>query len=109
MKKLTLLASLLGLLAAVDSAYAVVAAPVNIAYPLNGSTVANNVYTSFTVNCPAGQQSVAWYFDGTQIGKAWFSETAGIHFAYRLAPGATHSLKVLTSCGGSDGVVFKVQ
>lgn len=110
MKKLALIAALLGLSATVDTAFAVLAAPVNIAYPLSGSIVANNFYTSFSVNCPAGVLSkVAWYLDGSQVGSALFYDTDAINFAYKLSSGATHSLKVATSCGGSDGVVFKVQ
>ncbi|MFM8330660.1 MAG: hypothetical protein ACKN9T_03130, partial [Candidatus Methylumidiphilus sp.] len=103
-------ATLLGLLATVDVANAVTAAPVNIAYPLNGATVQNPFYSSFTVNCPAstGAQTVFWSIDGTMVGKVLFYETTGIHFAYRLSPNVTHSLKVTTSCGGVESVVFKV-
>lgn len=110
MKKLALIAALLGSLATVDTAFAVQAAPVNIAYPLNGSTVANNFHTSFSVNCPANTQSkVSWFLDGAQVGSALFYDTESVSFAYKLSSGTTHSLKVATSCGGSDGVVFKVQ
>lgn len=109
MKNFALLATLTALLATAGTAHAVVNAPVNIATPISNSTVANNFYTSFTVNCPAGQNKVNWYLDGAQVGSALFYDTAGIHFAYKLASGTTHSLKVVTSCGGSDGVVFKVQ
>lgn len=108
MKKLSLLVSLIGLFAAAHPAFAVVAAPVNIAYPLNGSTVTNNFFSSFSVNCP-GRGSVSWFFDGAQVGKSFFYDTTSIQFAYRLAGGASHSLKIATSCGGTDGVVFKVQ
>lgn len=108
MKKLGLLVSLIGLFAAANPAFAVVAAPVNIAYPLNGSTVANNFFSSFSVNCP-GRGSVSWFFDGAQVGKSFYYETTSIQFAYRLASGAAHTLKVLTSCGGTDAVTFKVQ
>ncbi len=110
MKKLSLLVSLIGLFAAANPAFAVVAAPVNIVYPLNGSTVANNFTGSFSANCPGGaQNAVAWFLDGAQIGKAFFYDMASVQFAYRLASGATHSLRVTTSCGGADGVAFKVQ
>ena len=103
MKKLALLATLFA--GAANAANA----PVNIAFPLNGYTVPNDFYSSFTVTCPAGQNWVLWFFDGAQIGKAAFYDTAGIHFAYKLPSGANHSLRVTTSCGGGDGVVFKVQ
>ena len=106
MKKLALLAALTALFAAGTANAA--NAPVNIASPINGSIVANDFYSSFTVTCPGGQNWVQWFFDGAQIGKAAFYDTAGVHFAYRLASGATHSLRVTTSCGGGDGVVFKV-
>jgi opacity protein-like surface antigen len=109
MKQLSLLATLAALLATAGTANAA-NAPVNIAYPVNGSIVANNFTSSFTVNCPVGQlNKVAWYIDGSQIGSALFYDTAGIHFAYKAASGTTHSLKAVTSCGGSDIVVFKVQ
>jgi hypothetical protein len=109
MKKLKLFATLAGLLVACAIDYAQAAgAPVNIAYPLNGSTVTNNFYSSFTVNCRAGVPSKAiWYLDGAMVGYTYFYDTAGVHFAYKL-PSGGHTLKVTTSCGGSDGVAFKV-
>lgn len=108
MKKFTFVASLVALLAAGGTAHAF-NTPVNIAAPVNNSTVANNFYSSFTVNCPPGQNAVKWYLDGSPVGTASFYDTAGIHFAYSLGSGTSHSLKVVTSCGGSDGVRFKVQ
>lgn len=86
-----------------------ISAPVEISYPANNSTVAPDFSSKFTARCPGGGNTVKWYLNGVLVGSATFYGTAGIRLARRLTPGMSHSLKVLTSCGGSEAVVFNVQ
>ena len=71
------------------------------------SPVTNYFYSSFTTTCQGGAYSVAWYLDGTLVGKGSFYDTAGVHFAQKL-PTGWHSLEVISSCG-QDAVKFYVQ
>ena len=106
MKKLLVLIAAVGLFSATSAASAA-NAPVNIAYPINGATVTNYFYSSFTTTCQGGSYSVEWYLDGNLIGKGTFYDTAGVHFAQKL-PTGWHTLKVVSNCG-QDGVQFYVQ
>jgi hypothetical protein len=106
MNKTKLLASLSVLFVVTGTANAF-NAPVNIASPVNGSTVSNYFYSSFTTTCPGGQYSVKWLLDSVPTGSATFYNTAGVHFAHKL-PTGWHSLLVSSSCG-QDQVKFYVQ
>jgi hypothetical protein len=106
MKKMLLLLAMSSLFSLTSVANAT-NAPVNIAYPVNGSSVSNYFYSSFTTTCGGGSYSVTWYLDGILTGNATFYDTAGIHFAQKLGTG-WHSLQVVSSCG-QDAVKFYVQ
>jgi hypothetical protein len=106
MNKTKLLASLIVLFVVAGTANAF-NAPVNIASPVNGSTVTNYFYSSFTTTCPGGQHSVKWMLDGVSTGSASFYNTAGVHFAHKL-PTGWHTLFVSSTCG-QDQVRFYVQ
>jgi hypothetical protein len=105
-KKTLLLIAMAGLFSMTTAANAT-NAPVNIAYPINGASVTNYFYSSFTTTCPGGSYSVAWYLDGVLTGSGSFYDTAGIHFAQKL-PTGWHSLQVISNCG-QDAVKFYVQ
>lgn len=106
MKKSLLLIAMASLLSVTSAANAA-NAPVNIAYPINGASVTNYFYASFTTTCQGGSYSVAWYLDGMPTGSGTFYDTAGVHFAQKL-PTGWHSLQVVSSCG-QDAVRFYVQ
>ena len=106
MKKSLLLLAMSSLLS-LSSAANAANAPVNIAYPVNGASVTNYFYSSFTTTCAGGAYSVTWYLDGVQAGNGTFYDTAGVHFAQKL-PTGWHSLQVISSCG-QDAVRFYVQ
>lgn len=105
MKKIALSVSFLALVGMAGAINAQV--PVNIAYPINGSTVANYFKSSFTATCPGGQYTVQWYLDSTLVGSGTFYDTAGVHFSHKL-PAGGHTLIVKSSCG-VDSVKFTVQ
>ena len=92
---------------AVNTVASAANAPVNIAYPINGSNVSNYFHSSFTTTCGGGSYTVKWYLDGTLIGSGSFYDTAGVHFQHKL-PTGWHSLQVVSSCG-QDAVKFYVQ
>lgn len=106
MKKLPVLIATISLLSSTVAANAA-NAPVNIAYPINGASVTNYFYSSFTTTCQGGLYTVAWYLDGNLVGNGTFYDTAGIHFAQKL-PTGWHSLEVVSNCG-QDAVKFYVQ
>ena len=106
MKKSLLLITVVSLFSLTGAANAA-NAPVNIAYPVNGASVTNYFYSSFTTTCQGGAYSVAWYLDSTLVGSGSFYDTAGVHFAQKLQTG-WHSLQVISSCG-QDAVKFYVQ
>lgn len=108
MKRIALLAALACLFAVAGPANAF-NAPVTIRYPANNATVTNNFSSKFSATCPSGRNTVRWYLNGVLTGSATFYDTADIQLARRLTPGMSHSLKVLTSCGGGNAVVFNVQ
>lgn len=81
-------------------------APVNIAYPINASSVTNYFHSYFTTTCSGGSYTVKWLLDGVLIGSGKFYDTASIQFAYKL-PTGWHSLQVISDCG-SDAVKFYV-
>ena len=105
MKKFSPLVAAIALFAMAGVAHSA-GAPVNIASPINGSSVSNYFYSSFTTTCPGGQWNVAWYLDSTLVGSGTFYNTAGVHFAHKL-PTGWHSLTVKSSCG-YDVVKFYV-
>ena len=81
-------------------------APVNIAYPVNASSVHNYFHSYFTTTCPGGANSVKWLLDGNLIGSSTFYDVASVQFAHKL-PNGWHSLQVISSCG-QDTVKFFV-
>lgn len=107
MQKPILLAALIGLFATTGSANTFDAS-LHIAYPANGATVAHYFHSSFTVSCPGRYYTVKWYLDGLPTGSSTFYDTVSVNLAHRLSPNVSHSLKVLTSCGSADTVVFNV-
>lgn len=107
MKKFALSIAFAGLFAIAGTASAVVNAPVSIAYPISGSSVANYFKSSFTTTCPGGSNVVNWYLDSTLVGSGSYYDTASVEFLHKL-PTGWHTLTVKASCGG-DAVKFYVQ
>jgi len=81
-------------------------APVNIALPVNNTTINNYFTSSFTATCPGGMHTVSWYLDSTLVGSATFYNSTNMNFLHKLASG-WHTLTVKSSCG-SDKVTFYV-
>ncbi len=107
MKKLILASVFLSFSALLIQTDAIAAnAPVNIAYPINNSTVKNYFHSYFTTTCAGGQYSVKWILDSTLIGTSTFYDVASVQFAHKL-PTGWHSLQVISSCG-QDAVKFYV-
>lgn len=106
MKKLVLATILVGVCSIAGAAFAVVNAPVNIAYPIAGASVKNYFTVSFSTTCPGGQNSVKWGFDGAGIGSSTFYDNFNSQFLHKL-PVGTHTFDVWSSCG-QERVVFNV-
>ena len=79
---------------------------VNIAYPVDGSTVTNYFTSSFSTTCPGGGNKVEWGFDGSTEGNATFYDQFSAQFAHKLSSG-THVFWVKSSCG-ENRVKFEV-
>lgn len=109
MKKLHVLAIAAVLFALAGAAQA--QAPVNIVYPIDGSSypitgpapgpLSSAYFTSsFSVTCPGGPWDVKWGFDGTTIGAGKFYDMFSAQFVYKL-PGGWHTFWVTSDCGDS--------
>ena len=103
----TLLTSLSLVLLAMISTANAANAPVNIAHPVNGSSVANYFHASFDTTCPGGSYKVEWYLDNTLLGNSAFYDSEAVDFDFK-APTGWHTLTVVSSCG-KDVVRFYVQ
>lgn len=92
--------------------------PVNIVYPIDGSTVPNTdpspgtlssayITVSFSVTC-AGDDTVEWGFDGSPAtGQSQFYDQISVQQVYKL-PGGAHVFWVQSPRCGSDQVQFQV-
>ncbi len=91
-------------------------APVNIVYPINGSTypitdpasgpLKSHYFTaSFSVTC-GGDHSVEWGFDNQPVGEARFYDMISVQQVWKL-PGGKHTFWVRSDCG-EDEVAFKI-
>lgn len=105
MKKTALSAAFLLLVMA--SAVNAANAPVNIAHPINGSSITNYFHSSFTTTCSGGGYTVRWLIDNILVGNSAFYDSASIDFDFK-APTGWHTLQVISSCG-QDIVKFYVQ
>lgn len=86
-------------------------APVNIVYPIDGSSypitgpapgpLSSAYFTSsFSVTCPGGPWSVRWGFDATTVGGGTFYDMFSSQFVHKL-PGGWHTFWVTSDCGDS--------
>lgn len=106
MKKLLTFLTLALVAALSAPAYAVVNAPVNIAYPIDLDSYDNYVTVSFSVTCPGGENTAKWAFDGNGFGSSTYYDNFNAQFLHKL-PGGWHTFEVYTDCG-SDAVKFFV-
>ncbi len=93
-------------------------APVNIVYPIDGSTypVTNpgsgtlkSAYLAYSFGCTrgGGPTTVTWGFDRTTVGEARFYDQFSAQGVWKVA-GGTRRFWVKTNKGDSDAVKFSV-
>lgn len=87
MKKINLFIAVLSLSAFATLAQAVVNAPVNIVYPIQGSSYNNYVNFSFSSTCPGGQYQVYWMIDNAVVGQSQYYDQFSGQFSHKLTTG----------------------
>jgi len=97
---------------------AVAQVPVNIVYPINGSSypiqdpaskgLKSAYFTaSFSATCGGGSHKVEWGFDkGMSLGAVRFYDQTSLQFVHKLS-GGVHVFWVQSDCG-KDEVKFKI-